>query len=255
VDPVSPAGRDLVAAVRAVPEPAGSTALVGGFTAANADTLSAIGSTLPWVVLWILGGMLILLFFAFGSVILPFKAVVMNMLSLSASFGAVVWIFQQGHLSGPLGFTAVGTIEATQPVLMFAIAFGLAMDYEVFLLSRIREEWDRTHDNTHSVAMGLERTGKIITSAAALLIVVIGSFATSGVTFIKMIGLGVGLAVLIDATIVRALLVPATMRLLGRWNWWAPRPLIRVYERFGLKEAVDPAPVGPAPREYATMET
>jgi len=145
-------------------------------------------------------------------------------------------------------------------VLMFAMAFGLAMDYEVFLLSRVREEWDRTHDNTRSVALGLERTGRIITSAALLLIVVIGSFATSGVTFIKMIGVGLALAVLVDATVVRALLVPATMRLLGRVNWWAPAPLRRVYERFGLRESDTGAPAtGPASGSasapaYATME-
>jgi len=157
-----------------------------------------------------------------------------------------VWIFQDGHLSGPLGFTSVGSVEATQPVLMFAIAFGLAMDYEVFLLSRVREEWDRTGDNTRAVALGLQRTGRIITSAAALLIVVIGAFATSGVTFIKMIGVGVALAILVDATVVRALLVPATMRLLGTRNWWAPAPLARLYTRFGLREGRPAGPVSPA---------
>jgi len=245
-DPASPAGRALVASVRQVPAPAGAQVLVGGFAATSADTLSAIGGTLPWAGLWIVAGMVVLLFLAFGSVVLPFKAVLMNMLSLSASFGAVVWIFQDGHLSGPLGFTSVGSVEATQPVLMFAIAFGLAMDYEVFLLSRVREEWDRTGDNTRSVALGLQRTGRIITSAAALLIVVIGAFATSGVTFIKMIGVGVALAILVDATVVRALLVPATMRLLGTRNWWAPAPLARLYTRFGLREGGPAGPVSPA---------
>ena len=236
-DSSSTAGRALVATLRQIPVPADSRVLVGGFTAANADTLSAIGRTLPWAGAWIVVGMFVLLFFAFGSVVLPIKAILMNFLSLSAAFGAVVWIFQEGHLSGPLGFTALGGVDATQPVLMFAIAFGLAMDYEVFLLSRIREEWDRTGDNTAAVALGLERTGRIITSAALLLVVVIGAFATSGVTFIKMIGVGVAIAVLVDATIVRALLVPATMRLLGRYNWWAPAPLRRVYGRFGLSES------------------
>ena len=260
-DPVSADGRALVAAVRDVQDPPGAQVLVGGFSAQNADTLAAIGRTLPWAALWIVGGMVVLLFLAFGSVVLPFKAVLMNMLSLSASFGAVVWIFQDGHLSGLLNFTSVGSIEATQPVLMFAIAFGLAMDYEVFLLSRIREEWDRTQDNTRSVALGLQRTGRIITSAAALLIVVIGAFATSGVTFIKMIGVGVALAILVDATVVRALLVPATMRLLGRFNWWAPAPLLRVYERFGLREGAgdqahtpDRPATGRPDRTYVTME-
>ena len=260
-DPTSPEGRALVQTVRAVAAPAGAAVLVGGFSAINADTLSAIGDTLPWAALWIVGGMVVLLFLAFGSAVLPFKAVLMNMLSLSASFGAVVWIFQEGHLSGPLGFTSVGSVEATQPVLMFAIAFGLAMDYEVFLLSRVREEWDRTHDNTRAVALGLERTGRIITSAAALLIVVVGAFATSGVTFIKMIGVGVALAILVDATIVRALLVPATMRLLGRFNWWAPAPLTRLYERFGLREGPGDEthtpvlpPAGRSDQAYVTME-
>ncbi|HEY5032130.1 MAG TPA: MMPL family transporter [Actinomycetes bacterium] len=260
-DPTSTAGRALVQTVRDVPDPPGAQVLVGGFSAVDADTLSAIGRTLPWAALWIVGGMVVLLFLAFGSAVLPFKAVLMNMLSLSASFGAVVWIFQEGHLSGPLSFTSVGSVEATQPVLMFAIAFGLAMDYEVFLLSRIREEWDRTHDNTRAVALGLQRTGRIITSAAALLIVVVGAFATSGVTFIKMIGVGVALAILIDATVVRALLVPATMRLLGRFNWWAPPLLLRGYERFGLREgsgdedhSAAGSAVGRPDRAYVTME-
>jgi trehalose monomycolate/heme transporter len=260
-DPTSTAGRALVETVRGVQDPPGAQVLVGGFSAVNADTLSAIGRTLPWAALWIVGGMILLLFLAFGSAVLPVKAVLMNMLSLSASFGAVVWIFQEGHLSGLLGFTSVGSVEATQPVLMFAIAFGLAMDYEVFLLSRMREEWDRTHDNTRAVALGLQRSGRIITSAAALLIVVIGAFATSGVTFIKMIGVGVALAILIDATVVRALLVPATMRLLGRFNWWAPVPLARLYERFGMREGTgdethtqQPPAVERPGRTYATME-
>jgi len=236
-DPVSERARALVDTVRAVPGPAGSDVAVGGLTAANADTLAAIGRTLPWALLWVVGGMLLLLFLAFGSVVLPIKAVLMNVLSLGAAFGAVVWIFQDGYGSGLLGFTSVGSVEASQPVLMFAIAFGLAMDYEVFLLSRIREEWLRTGDNAQAVAVGLQRTGRIITSAALLLVVVIGAFATSGVTFIKMIGVGVAIAIVVDATVVRALLVPATMRLLGRWNWWAPAPLARLHARVGIDEA------------------
>jgi uncharacterized membrane protein YdfJ with MMPL/SSD domain len=178
----------------------------------------------------------VLLFVAFGSVLLPLKAIAMNALSLTATFGALVWIFQQGHLSGLLGFTPTGTIEATQPILMLAIAFGLSMDYEVFLLSRVREQWDHTGDNTTAVATGLQRTGRIITSAALLLVIVIGAFSTSGVTFIKMIGVGMIIAILLDATVVRALLVPATMRLLGRYNWWAPRPLARFWDRYGHRE-------------------
>jgi len=170
-------------------------------------------------------------------VVLPIKAVVVHALSLSASFGVVTWIFQEGHLSRPLGFTPTGSLAVTQPILMLAIIFGLSMDYEVFLLSRIREEWDRTGDNTTSVANGLQRSGRIITSAALLLAVVIGGFATSGIVLMKMIGVGMLVAVLIDATVVRALLVPATMRLLGTVNWWAPGPLRRWWERHGVRES------------------
>jgi len=165
------------------------------------------------------------------------QAVVMSALSLTASFGVVTLIFQDGYLSGPLGFTSTGYLDATQPILMLAIIFGLSMDYEVFLISRIREEWDRTGDNTTSVANGLQRSGRIITSAALLLAVVIGGFATSGIVIMKMIGIGMLVAVLIDATIVRALLVPATMRLLGTLNWWAPVPLLRWWERHRVVES------------------
>ena len=143
---------------------------------------------------------------------------------------------QQGHGADLLGFTATGYLEATQPVLIFALAFGLSMDYEVFLLSRIREEWDRTGDNTLAVSRGLQRSGSIITSAALLFVVVVAAFATSGIIFIQMIGVGLAVAVIIDATLVRALLVPATMRLLGRWNWWAPAPMARFWDRFGIRE-------------------
>jgi len=198
--------------------------------------VDSIGAHLPWMALIVVVVMLVLLFLAFGSVVLPVKAVVMNTLSLAASFGVVTWIFQEGHLSGLLGFTSPGYLDATQPILMLGILFGLSMDYEVFLLSRIREEWDRTHDNTESVAIGLQRSGRIITMAALLLAVVIGGFATSGIVFLKMIGVGMLVAVLIDATIVRALLVPATMRLLGDVNWWAPAPLRRWWDRHGLRE-------------------
>ena len=233
---ISAPARDLVAEIRELPEPEGSEVLVGGRAAELRDLLSSLGSTLPWMGLFVVGVTLVLLFLAFGSVILPLKAVAMNVLSLSASFGALVWIFQDGNLSSVLGFTSTGTIEATQPILMLAMAFGLSMDYEVFLLSRVREEWDRTGDNTAAVAGGLQRTGRIITSAALLLVVVIGAFSTSGIVFIKMIGIGMIIAIVVDATIVRALLVPATMRLLGRWNWWAPVPMARWWARHGLHE-------------------
>ena len=245
---ISGAARDLVAQVRDLPEPAGSEVLVGGRAAELSDLLSSLRSTLPWMGLFVVGVTLVLLFLAFGSVVLPAKAVAMNVLSLSASFGALVWIFQDGHLSGLLGFTTTGTIEATQPILMLAIAFGLSMDYEVFLLSRVREEWDRTGDNTAAVATGLQRTGRIITSAALLLVVVIGAFSTSGIVFIKMIGVGMIIAILVDATIVRALLVPATMRLLGRWNWWAPAPLARFWARHGFREGSLPVELPEARR-------
>lgn len=239
-DPISSRARQLVVDVRAVASPAGSRVLVGGDTAELVDLFQSLRRTLPWMAGFVGLVSFVLLFLAFGSVLLPLKAIVMNLLSLTASFGALVWIFQQGHLSGLLGFTPTGTIEATQPILLLAIAFGLSMDYEVFLLSRVREQWDRTGDNTTAVAAGLQRTGRIITSAALLLAVVIGAFATSGITFIKMIGVGMVIAILIDATVVRALLVPATMRLLGRYNWWAPRPLARFWERYGHGEHGEP---------------
>jgi trehalose monomycolate/heme transporter len=166
----------------------------------------------------------------------------MNLLSLAATFGVVVWIFQQGHLSGLLHFTPTGTLDPTMPILMLAIIFGLSMDYEVFLLSRMRERYDVTGDNTEAVASGLQRTGGVITSAALLLVIVIGAFSASGITFIKLMGVGMIVALIVDASIVRVLLVPATMRLLGRVNWWAPRPLRGLYARYGIKEADAQAP-------------
>jgi RND superfamily putative drug exporter len=175
-------------------------------------------------------------------VVLPLKAIVVNMLSLSATFGAVVLIFQDGHLSGLLNFTATGAIDPAMPILMLAMLFGISMDYEVFMLSRVREQYDLTGSNTAAVAAGMQRTGSIITSAALLFIVVIGAFATSGITFIKMTGIGMAIAILMDATIVRALLVPAAMRLMGRANWWAPGPLARIYGRYGIHEGDSPAP-------------
>ncbi|MHB8273980.1 MAG: MMPL family transporter [Dermatophilaceae bacterium] len=229
--------QQLVRDLRAVDPGTGVTALVGGISANAVDLIDSIGARLPWMGLLVVSIMLVLLFVAFGSVVLPLKAVVMNAVSLGASFGVVTWIFQDGHLSGPLGFTSPGYLDGTQPILMLAIIFGLSMDYEVFLLSRIREEWDRTGDNTTAVANGLQRSGRIITSAALLLAVVIGGFATSGIVLMKMIGVGMLVAVLIDATVVRALLVPATMRLLGTVNWWAPGPLRRWWERHGIRES------------------
>jgi RND superfamily putative drug exporter len=236
-NPVSVAARRLVDRIRAVPPPAGATVLVGGTTAMLVDELSSLGATLPWMALLVVVSTFVLLFLAFGSVVLPLKAIVMNVLSLSATFGAIVWIFQWGHLSGLLQFTPTGTIDPTMPILILAIIFGLSMDYEVFLLSRIREYYDLTGDNTAAVAAGLQRTGGVITSLAFLLVIVVGAFSASGITFIKLIGVGMIIALVIDAAVVRVLLVPATMRLLGRANWWAPGPLRRLYARYGLRES------------------
>ncbi len=234
--------RALLGAIRAAAPPAGTTVLVGGRTAELVDLLKSLKDRLPLAAGYLVVVTFLLLFLAFGSIVLPIKAIVMNVLSLSATFGVLVWGFQQGHLSGLLHFTSTGTLEATQPVLILALAFGLSMDYEVFLLSRMREEWDASHDNRRAVRLGLQRTGRIITSAALLFVVVIIAFSTSGVTFIKMIGVGLAVAVVVDATIVRALLVPATMALLGDWNWWLPAPLERFWNRFGVRESAAALP-------------
>jgi RND superfamily putative drug exporter len=235
-DPSSVTARQLVTAVRAIPAPAGSHVYVGGVTAALVDELASLGHTLPWMALVICLATFVLLFLAFGSVVLPVKAILMNALSLSATFGVIVWIFQEGHLSGLLRFTPTGTIDPAMPILLLAIVFGLSMDYEVFLLSRIRERYDVTGDNTAAIASGLQRTGGLITSLALMLVIVVGAFSASGITFIKLLGVGMIVALIVDATIVRVLLVPATMRLLGRANWWAPGPLGRVYRRYGIRE-------------------
>ncbi|WP_199757475.1 MMPL family transporter [Micromonospora sp. Llam0] len=235
-EPTGDEAEALVRAIRDLPPPAGAEVLVGGRTAADIDMLDSLGSYLPWMALLMATATMVLLFLAFGSVVLPVKAVLMNLVSIGASFGVVVWVFQDGHFADWLGFTPTGFIDPTNPILMLAVLFGLATDYEVFLLSRVREEWDRTGDNTASVAAGLQHTGRIITAAALLLIVVVAGFATGGISFIKLIGVGMIVAIVVDATLVRVLLVPATMRLLGRWNWWAPGPLGRLYRRFGLHE-------------------
>ncbi len=231
----------IVQDLRDVPVPDGAESLVGGQPADTVDLLDSIGAHLPLMGLFVVAVMFVLLFLAFGSLVLPVKAVLMNAFSITASFGVVTWIFSDGHLEGPLGFTSSGFLDATQPILMLAILFGLSMDYEVFLLSRVREQWDRTHNNDLAVASGVQKTGRIITSAALLLAIVIGAFGTSGIVFMKMLGIGMLVALLIDATVVRALLVPATMKLLGEWNWWAPGPLRRWWERYGFRE-YDAAP-------------
>jgi uncharacterized membrane protein YdfJ with MMPL/SSD domain len=238
--------QEIVKEIRALTPDSGSV-LVGGQSASTVDLISSVGAHLPWMGLIVAGVMLVLLFVAFGSLVLPVKALVMNLFSITASFGVVTWIFSDGHLADLIGFTPQGFLDATNPILMLAILFGLSMDYEVFLLSRVREQWDRTHDNDLAVATGIQKSGRIITSAAVLLAVVIGAFATSGIVIMKMLGIGMLVALLIDATVVRALLVPATMKLLGRWNWWAPGPMVRWWERHGFREGEDAAP--PATRE------
>ncbi|HEY2640278.1 MAG TPA: MMPL family transporter [Streptosporangiaceae bacterium] len=235
-DPLSAQARQIVQQVRAVAPPPGSTASVGGQTAQLVDELGSLSATLPWMALVMAVATFVLLFLAFGSIVLPVKAIAANLLSLAATFGVVVWIFQQGHLSGLLQFSATGTLDPTMPILMLAIIFGLSMDYEVFLLSRVRERYDVTGNNAESVASGLQRTGGVITSAALLLVIVIGAFSASGITFIKLMGVGMIVALIVDASIVRVMLVPATMRLLGAANWWAPGPLRRLYARYGIRE-------------------
>lgn len=209
---------------------------VTGDAAQLVDYQAMLGGRLPLAVGLVALATLVLLFAFTGSVVVPLKAIVMNALSLGASFGALVWVFQDGHLAWLVGADPVGALDPTAPVLTFAITFGLSMDYEVFLLSRIKEAWDRTGDNDRAVALGLQRTGRIVTSAALLLVIVFAGFVAGGMLTIKQIGVGTVLAVLLDATVVRMLLVPATMKLMGRWNWWAPPPLRRLHQRIGLHE-------------------
>ena len=237
VEPVSKAGERLTKDLRALEAPVPT--FVGGNAAELVDSKSAMFGRMPLAGLIIALTTFILLFLTFGSIVVPLKAIVLNLLSLTATFGAMVWVFQRGHGAGFLNFTATGSLDTTTPILMFCVAFGLSMDYEVFLLSRIKEEHDRTGDNTASVATGLERTGRIVTAAAALLAVTFLAMATSSITFIKLFGLGLALAVVMDATIIRATLVPAFMRLAGEANWWAPAPLRRIYARFGIHEVPD----------------
>ena len=225
---------EQVARLRALAPPANTTAQVGGSTADLQDTKDSIRGRVPYTLLLIGVVTFVVLFLVFGSITLPVKAMIMNVLSLTASYGAIVFIFQDGRFENILRYHSLGTIDVSLPILMFAIVFGLSMDYEVLMLSRVREEFNRTGDNTLAVARGLEKTGRLITSAAALLVVVIAAFATSSITLMKSLGVGMALAIAIDATIVRALLVPAAMRLMGASNWWAPAPLKRLWERIGL---------------------
>jgi putative drug exporter of the RND superfamily len=235
-------------ALHAVPAPRGTAVQMTGFAQINRDSSEAITSRLPAVLGAIAAVTFVLLFLLTGSVVLPLKALVLNVLSLTAAFGALVWIFQDGHL-GALGTTPTGTLVANMPVLLFCIAFGLSMDYEVFLVSRIREFWLRSGrtaaDNDESVALGLARTGRVVTAAALLMSISFAALIAAQVAFMRSFGLGLTLAILADATLVRMLLVPAFMHLLGRWNWWAPAPLTRLHARIGISEspAEDVSPV------------
>lgn len=224
-----------VHALRALTEP-GLQVEVAGYSAAIIDMKAAVHERAPIMVVAVMIAMFVILFFVFGSITLPLKAMVMNALSLTASFGALVWIFQDGRFSEVLGYTPLGFSDATQPLVMFATVFGLSMDYEVLILARVREEYLRTGNNDDAVASGLGRTGRLITSAAALLVVVVGAFSTSEVLFAKSMGVGMALAIALDATIVRALLVPAAMKLMGAWNWYAPAPLVRLWKKSGLSD-------------------
>jgi len=240
VEAVSPAGEQLVDEVRALDSSV--PFLVAGPAADLVDSKEAIFGLMALALLIVAVGTFVLLFLMTGSILIPIKAIVLNILSLGATLGAMVWIFQDGHGADLLDFTATGTLDTTMPILMFCIAFGLSMDYEVFLLSRIKEEHDRTGDNTASVAVGLEHTGRIVTAAALLLSIVFVAFSTSGVTFIKMFGLGLTLAVVMDATLIRGALVPAFMRLAGEANWWAPSWLRKVHDKIGISESAGPRP-------------
>jgi RND superfamily putative drug exporter len=222
----SPAAEKMITEIRALKVPEGT--LVGGVAADYADSQIGIAKKLPLALLWIAIGTLLLLFMFTGSIILPIKAVILNLLSLSATLGVLTWIFIGGHLNWLVGsFTNTGSIDTSMVILIAVVAFGLSMDYEVFLLSRIKEEHDAGHSNIESVALGLQKSARIITAAAVILAVVFAIFVTSGVTSIKTMGFGVAFAILLDATLVRALLVPALMRLFGERNWWAPKALKR----------------------------
>jgi RND superfamily putative drug exporter len=233
---ISDASQATVDQIRDLPPPPGATIQVTGATADFVDFQSSLVDHLPVAVAIVVIATLLILFLMTGSVILPVKALLMNVLNLSAVFGILVFVFQDGRLEGFLDYRSQGALEQTMPILLFALAFGLSTDYGVFLLSRIKEARDAGASDSECVAIGLERTGRIVTAAALLFAIAVGVFATSQIIFIKENFIGVALAVLIDASIIRALLVPALMELLGRWNWWAPGPLRRLHWRIGLSE-------------------
>ena len=258
IDADTDAGRAFVQRVRGVEAPSGAQVMTAGLASQSSDFLAAFDAAIPVAVVIVIGVTFVVLFLTFGSVLLPVKAVLMSLLSISASFGALVWIFQDGNFSNLLGFEAGGTVIASTPVIMFAILFGLSMDYEVLLLSRIRERYVATGDNSRSVAEGIGVTGGIITGAALIMVGVFGAFALGDVVMIKALGFAMALAVFVDATIVRGILVPAFMRVMGALNWWAPRGVQRAVARLGLYEgpiqtdasrpSLDPSPeTAPSP--------
>jgi RND superfamily putative drug exporter len=228
--------QNLIDRLRAIPAPAEGT-LIGGQAAIFTDSQNGISENLPSVLLWLIIVTLIILFLFTGSVVLPVKAVILNVLSLAATLGVLVWVFQDGNAMWLVGdFTVTGSLDTSTLVLVAIVAFGLSMDYELFLLSRIKEEHDNGADTRTSVTSGLQKSGRIITAAAVLIAIVFACFLTSGVTSIKMLGLGVSFAILLDATVVRGILVPALMRVAGDWNWWAPKPLRKLHSKFGINE-------------------
>jgi RND superfamily putative drug exporter len=252
IPPARPAATDLIPILREIPAPGGIETQVGGSAATAHDFLVSQSERAPWAVGLTLVASGAILFLLFGSLVLPAKAVIMTLLSISASFGALVWIFQDGNLSDVLAFEPLGYTIAGNPIIMFSVIFGLSMDYEVLLLSRIQEAYRRTQDNRASVAEGLARTAGVITGAALIMITVFAAFALAEVITIKSIGVGMAIAVAVDATIVRVLLVPATMRLMGRWNWWAPGIFGRFVDRLGFSHVEDEEDdPGAAPRSDA----
>jgi uncharacterized membrane protein YdfJ with MMPL/SSD domain len=241
---ISDSSRNAVKVIRDLPVPAGSQLLVGGSAAHFVDLQHSLETHAPIALTIVIVATLIVLFLMTGSVVLPVKQLVMNALNLSAVFGILVFVFQDGRLEGLLDYRSQGALEQTMPILLFAVVFGLSTDYGVFLLSRIKEARDQGASDSESVAIGLERTGRIVTAAALLFAIAIGAFATSQIIFIKENGIGTALAVLIDASLIRALLVPSLMELLGRWNWWAPKPLRRLHYRIGLSDSTPEAAAG-----------
>ncbi|HJW21485.1 MAG TPA: MMPL family transporter [Candidatus Limnocylindrales bacterium] len=251
----APEGTSVIPRVRALqPGDGVSRVQVGGAAATGEDFLQGQTASMPWAIGTTLLASALILFLLFGSVTIPVKAVVMTLLSLSASFGALVWIFQDGNLSSVLGFQPLGYTIAGNPVIMFATLIGLSMDYEVLLLSRVQEAWRRTGDNVAAVAEGLARTAGVITGAALIMVTVFAAFALADTVTIKSIGVGMALAVALDATVIRVLLVPATMRLLGRWNWWAPGVLGRLAERLGFSHVEDEDDLDAASRSGDDLE-